>query len=164
MGANLLNPDPNGTTALHQIAAQCLRQQRHPWLQENQDPQYYAQCLSLWRKFLALGGNINARDNDGSPPLFWYLSKCDQKDFEKSYEELLGGVDMDVQARNRDGETALHVIARRERGGEVDRGLFEFMVGKGLDPLVEDGRGRSSLDVAAACGKKEILDLFRYRS
>jgi hypothetical protein len=40
---------------------------------------------------------------------------------------------------------------------------FEFMVGKGLDPL-EENRGRSSLDIAAACGKKEILELFQYHS
>jgi ankyrin repeat protein len=166
MGADLLQPDPHGATALHQIAAQCLLQhkpQRRPWLQEKQDLQYFAQCASLWSKFLDLGGDINARDGDGSPPLFWYLRHCKTLEFSKSYEDLLGSAD--VHARNDEGETALHVIARREKGnGDLERRLFEFMVGKGLDPLAEDGKGRSSLDVAAACGKKEILDLFQYRS
>ncbi len=78
-----------------------------------------------------------------------------------------------MHARNHDGETALHVIARRDtasfvytRDGkeavEINRKLFEFIVAKGLDPLKEDARGRSSLDIAAAYKKKEILDLFQY--
>jgi hypothetical protein len=33
-----------------------------------------------------------------------------------------------------------------------------------LDPLAEDGRSWSGLDVAAACEQKEILELFQYRS
>ena len=64
--------------------------------------------------------------------------------------------------------TALHVIARREKlsYGAIeghDARLFEMMVQNGLDPLAEDGRGRTSLDVAAACENKDILDLFRYK-
>lgn len=76
----------------------------------------------------------------------------------------------DIHARNEDGETALHVIARSTEEdrfyskGDHDKTLFKFLIGKGLDPLAEDKRGRSSLDVAAACGKKDILDLFQYRS
>jgi ankyrin repeat protein len=122
---------------------------------------------------LNLGGDINARDNEGSPPLFFYLRKCNTVDCNtvdystadslKNFEVLLGNAD--VQVRNNDGETALHVIARKEKGYiESDRELFRFMVAKGLDPLAEDGKGRSSLDVAAACGKNRILDLFQYES
>jgi ankyrin repeat protein len=60
-------------------------------------------------------------------------------------------------------------MARRATKGAYttkthDSGLFEFMVGKGLDPLIEDENGRSSLDVAAACGQKEIPKVFQYRS
>lgn len=73
-----------------------------------------------------------------------------------------------MHARDNDGETVLHVIARKEdawnREGTLDRELFEFFVKRGLDPLMEDGRGRSALDVAAACEKKEILELFQYRA
>jgi hypothetical protein len=79
------------------------------------------------------------------------------------------GEAVDFHARNADGEMALHVVARREKNfftkAGHDKALFElFAVGKGLDPLVEDGSGRSSLDVAAACGKEEILELFQYQS
>jgi hypothetical protein len=38
------------------------------------------------------------------------------------------------------------------------------MMKKGLDPLQEDAKGRTALDVAAACEMKEILDLFQYGS
>jgi ankyrin repeat protein len=76
--------------------------------------------------------------------------------------------DADVLAQNKDGENALHVIAKRAkdypRKAEHERRLFEFMLEKGLDPLAEDGRSRSSLDFAAACEQKEILELFQYRS
>jgi hypothetical protein len=50
------------------------------------------------------------------------------------------------------------------RKPEHERRLFEFMIEKGLDPLAEDGRSRSSLDVAATREQKEILELFQYRS
>jgi ankyrin repeat protein len=161
MGADLLASDPNGVTALHQIAAQ-HKGQRNSLLREGRDDLHLGHCLSLWSKFLALGGDINVRDNSGAPPLFTYLSYCYTEDFASTYEKLLA--EADVHARNNDGETALHIIAKKEGEGVTDRKLFEFMVAKGLDPLVEDAKGRSSLDVAAVCGKKEILDLFQYQS
>jgi hypothetical protein len=63
----------------------------------------------------------------------------------------------------------MHVVARREKNfltkAGHDKELFElFIVGKGLDLLAEDGSGRSSLDVMAAYGKGEILELFQYQS
>jgi ankyrin repeat protein len=76
--------------------------------------------------------------------------------------------DADVHARNKDGENALHIIAKRgkhyPRKPEYERKMFEFMLEKGLDLLAEDRKSRSSLDVAAACEQKEILELFQYRS
>jgi hypothetical protein len=76
------------------------------------------------------------------------------------------------------GDTALHVLARNKQlgGGEYagdggrpddhDTAVFAFLVReKGLDPLVEDARGRSSLDVAAepSCKRQAILDVFKER-
>lgn len=179
MGADLLEPDPNGSTALHHIAAQCLqfhapiRRSRN--LQEH-PPEYYEGCVQLFQTFLTLGGDINARDNAGSPPLFSYLTSPPKDDYrDKDPDSCCHTIvldkffaNADFHGRNYDGETALHVIARREvtchTKSKHDRRLFEFIVGNGLDPLIEDKKGRSSLDVAAACEKKEILDLFQYRS
>ena len=178
LGANLLEPDPRGVTALHYIAAQYLRfhePQINATLQRDHPPEYYEGCLRLWQKFLDLGGNVNIGDNLGSPPLFSYLSSPQTDDYRVKEEQCCHMenfakffADADLNIRNGEGETALHIIARREKTFHTkaahDRTLFEFMVAKGLDPLAEDARGRSSLDVAAACGKSEILDLFQYRS
>ena len=38
--------------------------------------------------------------------------------------------------------------------------MIEFFV-KGVDPLAEDKEGMTALDVAAAIGKREILELFQ---
>jgi ankyrin repeat protein len=182
MGADLLELDPTGATALHHIASQYFHAQRQIRIRHDLDEPsltYHARCLFLWNKFLGLGGDVNARDNRGSPPLFWYLSSKITLDY---YEQNMGGcchvenfgkffAAADIHARNKDGETALHVVPRRDDGNhphngeDHDKTLFEFLIGKGLDPLAEDNRGRSSLDVAAACGKKkQILDLSQYQS
>ena len=176
MGADLLEPDPNGATALHHIATQWLQvhaPHRRSRNFECHKPEFYEGSERLWQKFSDLGGDINARDNEGCTPLFSYLASPVQRDYRDKDENNcchVGSLDKffanaDLNARNSDGETAMHVIARREKTYKLhDSKLFEFVVGKGLDPLIEDKRGRSSLDVAAACGQKEILNLFQYRS
>ena len=76
---------------------------------------------------------------------------------------------VDLGCRNHEGETVLHVIAGRKaqrhdcwEGHDV--AVFEAFVIKGLDPLRQDERGRSALDVADACGKGGIVDLFKRKS
>lgn len=79
------------------------------------------------------------------------------------------GSGVDWFCRNHEGETALHVIAARRAQASFyssawrryDRIVFEALVGRGLDLLWEDGRGRSALDVADACEKGNIVDLFK---
>jgi ankyrin repeat protein len=181
MGADLLSPDPTGATALHHIAAQCLSikpSSRRLCYGRSHRPGYYTGILALWEKFLALGGSINARDNKGSPPLFSYLSSnqrddykapedscCHLENFATYFSEEVTN-DLDFHAKNENGENALHIIARREKHHYTkpkhDKGLYEFFVGKGLNPLEEDDKGRSSLDTAAACEQKGILELFQY--
>jgi hypothetical protein len=191
MGVDFLSSDPTGATALHRIAAQCLcvrpRLGRNVCFIEYK-PEHYTNALALWKKFLLLGGSINVRDNKGAPPLFYYLSSAERDDYNapEDYcchfenfatyfsEEVVK--DLDFQAKNGNGENALHVIARRDKRGRRIRGkkqehdhepthdkeLYQFFVRKGLSPLEEDGKGRSSLDVAAACEQKGILELFQY--
>jgi ankyrin repeat protein len=183
MGADLLSPDPTGATALHHIAAQCLgvhSQSRTRRFGHEHKPEFYTGLLALWKKFLALGGSINVRDNKGSPPLFSYLSSsqrvnyktpeescCHLENFTTYFSEEITK-DLDFRVKNGTGENALHIIARREKKDSTrthlnhDKQLYEFFVGRGLDPLEEDGKGRSSLDIAAACEQKGILELFQY--
>jgi ankyrin repeat protein len=178
MGADLFSPDPTGATALHHIAAQCL-DVRAPSRASNfsidHQPGYYTGLLALWKKFVVLGGSINIRDNKGSPPLFYYLSSiqrydykapggscCHLENFATYFSEEVAR-DVDFHGKNNNVENALHIIARREKKknntttpdhdevSKRDKELYEFFVRKGLDPLEEDERGRSSLDVAAAC-------------
>ncbi|RDW87373.1 hypothetical protein BP5796_03067 [Coleophoma crateriformis] len=184
MGADLLSPDPTGATALHHIATQCLRQSPPLGLyrfHSGYQPEFYTGLRALWEKFLALGGSINVRDKQGSPPLFSYLSSSETEDHSSSSEKgrchLVNlatyfseavAKDVDFHAKNHDGENALHIIARREQSTALhktsthDKELYECFVGKGLNPLEEDERGRSSLDIAAACEQHGILELFRY--
>jgi len=193
MGVDLLSPDPTGATALHRIAAQCLRarapMRKDTWGREHR-PEYYTGALALWKKFLALGGFINVRDNQGAPPLFYFLSSAERDEYgapddwcchltyfaQYFSENVVQGVDF--AAKNKNGEDVLHVISRREKSEKVygkkghggdhdhvpthDKELYQFFVRKGLNPLEEDEKGRSSLDVAAACEQKGILELFQY--
>jgi hypothetical protein len=180
MRADLLEPDPDGATTLQHLAKQCLRKhapQRILHLTKDLGPEYYDGLSRLWQRYLDLGGDIDVRDNTGTPTLFIYLSTgrrgethqektkeqcCHVDNFDKFFKNA------DLHARNKNGENALHIIAKRgndyPRRPENEGRLFQFMIEKGLDPLAEDGRSWSGLDVAAACEQKEILELFQYRS
>jgi ankyrin repeat protein len=190
MGQDLLSPDPTGATALHRIAEQCLRAKspcrRYGFGREHL-PEYYTGALALWKKFIALGGSINVRDNRGAPPLFYFLSsderdvynapedECCHLEYFDTYFSQEVAPDLNCAAKNENGENALHIIARREKKDKIfkrgeghnhvpthDKDLYHFFVKKGLNALEEDGKGRSSLDVAAACDQNGILELFQY--
>ncbi|KAH8648295.1 ankyrin repeat-containing domain protein [Tricladium varicosporioides] len=182
MKEDLLSADPTGATALHRIAAQYISKRAEPrkgsWGRDH-GPGFYSDALILWKMFLSLGGSINVRDKEGSPPLFYYLSSPQRNDYDEPEDSCchLENLDayfseevaknLDWHAKNNDGENALHVIARRAKNQQTkpkhDKMLFQFFMSKGLNPLEEDGKGRSSLDIAAACEQKGILELFQYR-
>lgn len=178
-GADILEPDPEGLTALHYIAARYLavRWSLRGSRARNMDlaDGYFDRCLALWRRFLAEGGSINAADNAGNTALHAFLASPDRDpcptDVPPCHLEFYDALfppdsGVDVSAVNSQGESALHAIAKREtycpKPGH-DKALFEAMMGKELDPLAEDGRGRSALDVASACGKADIVDMFGRR-
>jgi hypothetical protein len=71
-----------------------------------------------------------------------------------SFGVLFRDVDADVYGRNAEGEMAVHIISKREDDGAQDGELFELFRENGLAPLAEDKKGRSALDVAAACEKE----------
>lgn len=187
MGQDLLSPDPTGATALHRIAEQCIggkTRGRSGSYGTDQLDKYHTTALALWKNFLALGGSINVRDNKGAPPLFYFLSsaerdqqlnpeQCCHLDYFATYFSAGVAPDFDIAAKNENGESALHVVARRDKkkvhGRQEhehvpthDKELYQFFVRKGLNPLEEDDHGRTSLDVAAACEQKGILELFQY--
>lgn len=174
-GTNLHEKDPEGNTALHFIAGQCLSTRRPGKnagkLPRNQPEGFFDTSVDIWNEYLSAGASINVRNAKGDTPLHTYFSaevlySYSTNDPVRShidrYERLFSASSgVDVQAVNNEGETILHIIAQRKSANEEDEGaLFEFMMKKGLDPLKEDGKGRSSLDVASACGKEGILEIF----
>lgn len=175
-GADLLGSDCYGKTALHYIADQCLQTDRarrnQCRLSICQPYDFFDQCLSLWNNFRASEGDINAQDKEGNPPLFVYLGSrardnnrnetkcCHLECMQYLFPNDTG---VDLHAVNHEGETALHIVAQREKAyytSQVhDSSLFEMLMKMGLDPLKEDKKGRSALDVASACGNEEIVRL-----
>ena len=175
-GANLLESDPEGVTALHHVAARCTEFNRTLWsgrLPQPLAPDYKEQTLALWTEYIRLGGDVNSADNSGDTPLLTYLLKTSTEygaphDFIdralETYNTLFSeDSGVDIFATNKKGETALHVICKRDSLGHsqphLDKKLFWMMMAKGLDPLKEDVEGRSALDIASACDKYEIINL-----
>ncbi|KAF5608491.1 ankyrin-3 [Fusarium subglutinans] len=175
-GADLLQPDPEGRTALHYIASQCLLNTREPGspgrLNIELGDGYFKQCHVLWKKFIGQGGSINVTDKIGNTPLHTYLSSAPSNGYDCHPESchtdhfmilFPEGSDVDIFALNKSGEGALHMIAGREDFYVTveghDKKLFLLMMNKGLDPLKEDEKGRSALDIASACEKDDIVSL-----
>ncbi|VUC23770.1 unnamed protein product [Clonostachys rosea] len=175
-GADISEADPNGLTVLHHIANQRSnmnrRSRRFSGSTNTLPADYFDECLSLWERYIHEGGSINAVDNGGNTPLHLYLLSRvaghrpeHRATFHLDYYDEFFPPDsgVDVFASNNEGETALHLIARRQKEYMAepgyDKSLFEEMMAKGLDPLKEDAQGRSALDVASAFEKDDIVGL-----
>jgi ankyrin repeat protein len=165
-GVDLIEPDPNGDTTLHHLM-------RRHWRSELSD------FRPLMDQYLSLGGDINARNKDGETALHVYLaspylspltftSSAPKQENERDPFEFFTTHGADFRAVKYDCETALHVVARRDGHttfcndeGPTNIDLFRGLVDLGCDPLQEDNRGRTALDVAAAVGNNGILGLYQ---
>lgn len=162
-GADPLEPDPEGNTALHRLAR---------WLPDR----YPTQEAGLFKHFLSLGADIHAPNAAGETPLFLFFgteaTSMSIADSHVQHIPLFVGAGADFQARNPKGQTLLHVAAdQRTAAGEVPFGTsyvcdtlvntFKALVELGVDATAEDEEGRSALDVAAAYGKTRLLELFK---
>ena len=165
--ADLLEPDPNGDTALHHLY-------RCTYAGETK------QSLPLIQKFLSLGGDINARNRLGETALLAHVASGFAPDPRLNEMSHLATIPFfitngaDVRAVKNDGATILHVLAERKTNigllprnsrGEVDYNaqLFSRFVDLGCDPLQEDNEGRTALDIAAAMDNGGILELYQRR-
>jgi ankyrin repeat protein len=76
---------------------------------------------------------------------------------------LFEKVGVDWMAVDAKGQSLLHVVANRGNYGSCLTRLarFKFLMSKGLDPLVEDQEHRTALDIAAANGAPDIMELFK---
>jgi ankyrin repeat protein len=161
-GADPLQPDRNGDTGLHHL------------------PTFHIKLnTDLFERFLKAGVDINARNKNGETPLFNLLKQDnegqhgpaeDQTSKVSDFEYFLkSGADVIIQSN--DGSTLLHVIAgikihtfdrfHPEQAGRVGVVRFKRLMDMGLDPMAEDKRQRTSVDVAAACENELISKLFK---
>ena len=120
--------------------------------------------------------DVNARNAKGETPLFAFFGRgamsshvphrFSEEEEEDDYHpgdaavwKLFESVGMDFKALNKQGESLLHTIAHKVSASGVEE--FKFLLEKGLDPLAEDDRQRTPLDIAAGVGAKGILGLFQ---
>lgn len=154
--ADLVEPDPDGNTVLHHMT---------PWVYKRSTSERDA--LALCKLYLERGGCIDAKNKYGQAALLTSLSIWNFQFF------IDNGADVRIQ--NDGKETVLHVLAQHSNdGGAIGihrrygrvtgkqrmARLFRKLVELGCDALTEDASGRTALDVAAASGRTEILQLY----
>ncbi|KAJ5432500.1 uncharacterized protein N7458_011656 [Penicillium daleae] len=163
-GADPLQPDKNGDTALHHLA-----NYRHESVK------------ALFERLLSAGVDINVRNKIGETPIFNLLKQnneglygsAEDQTYKGTFFEFFLKSGADLFARRNDGSTLLHLLAgiklelrhvfqSYHPGSErVGVGRFKRLMDMGLDPMAEDERQRTSIDVAAACENELILRLFK---
>ncbi|PKS04904.1 hypothetical protein jhhlp_008269 [Lomentospora prolificans] len=130
---------------------------------------FFEPVRALFRDFVVNAGlDINARNANGETPLFMFsarpkrerpaysmfATKDDEQPLEKGAIAMLAELGADFFARDNRGRGLLHFAA----GGDVDR--FKELMELGLDPMLEDEKQQTAIDVAAACDNNDVLELF----
>ncbi|KAJ5094572.1 hypothetical protein N7456_010433 [Penicillium angulare] len=154
-GANPLQPDSDGNTALHAYAANASD---------------LIDFVARFEQFKNAGLDINIRNKMGETPLFAYVQhfgeRFSQKQITSGVPKLKFLEDSGAELYTCDnaGTSLLHLLAsksdRRSEFREVYPVLFKYLMERGLDHMREDAQSRTSLDVAVACGNEPILKLF----
>lgn len=163
-GVNSTRPDPRAEDSRGRNALHCLAEVELN-IERVQDPGYDTQQrLQKKRKFkeedgesrtdkrlkylqgiLSAGVDVNHYDNGGQTPLMAFIkyrpedSRCDKEDMERIIR-MLHDAGADLDKRNRQGETALHVAARS--GKKV---AMKELLQLGANPFVRDACGLSVL-------------------
>ncbi|KAH6723841.1 ankyrin repeat-containing domain protein [Leptodontidium sp. MPI-SDFR-AT-0119] len=156
-GADSLETDSDGNTALHHLASQFCSPS--PYCDPN------PLTAPLFEKFLSFGISINTPDHAGETPLFKLISSSG---FCMDNLQMFERKGADLMVRDKMGRGLLHAIVKignilvKKDGVEVmEVGIFRHLMGKGLDPMMEDAEQRSSLDVEMASGSVGILEIFK---
>lgn len=150
-GANPLTITRKQDTALHLLARNLSTLKRRAFFQT----------------LAERGIDINARNSHGETPLFafferprtespiWRFDKSENEEFtEEAAVPIFKSLGADFFAQDNEGRGLLHVAA----SGPVPR--FKLLMEMGLDVMLEDHSQQTAIDVAAACGNQEILELF----
>lgn len=173
-GADILASDPDGNSALHHTARFASR---HPFRQtRNRNSEDPAPFITRW---LQAGSDINGTNSAGATPIFLAV----EGDFTDETLQLYLAAGADITHRDTGGQGLLHVVAKGSKGlcrdlrggggcyggcicsdedsmGVFEAAKFKLLLEAGLDPRLEDRLQRTPLDLAAAGGLTEILNLF----
>jgi ankyrin repeat protein len=163
-GADIFTVDKQGNGCLHILAFSLYQS---------------VEIRSLFTDFLQRGMDVNAKNKRGETPIFnlnkhvaLFAGLRSQLLTAAEALSLFERAGADLSARDNSDKGLLHVAAKETKKIPNDRGLYlreqveppvaryQALLSKGLDPMMEDAQKRTSLDVAAACGKKSILKLF----
>lgn len=170
-GADPLQADSEGKTALHRLAEKLSTDQK---------------ASALFKHFLETGVDINTRDKEGNTPLLRYMRhgfmvplppfeffrpwEAPSEGFSERAFEVFQEAGADFFTCNDYGISSLHLLASTDfvrQYASRDTAIseivqrFKFLMDLGLDPMAEDAQQRTSLDVAAACGNEHVLKLFK---
>ncbi|KAL7624225.1 hypothetical protein AAE478_005784 [Parahypoxylon ruwenzoriense] len=168
-GVNSTNPNPrsedsHGRNALHCLAEVELdadrvqnpmldnqRQKKRKFKEEDEelksDGSRHSQRLEFLEGILLAGVDTNHYDTQGQTPLMAFIkyrpedSRSDKEDMEKAIK-MIHDAGANLEERNREGETALHVAARS--GKKV---ALKELLQLGANPFVRDAHGSSVLAV-----------------
>ena len=169
-GANPFATDNHGNGCLHTLAFSIYKS---------------AGVRSLFTKLLHMGLDVNARNERGETPIFnlnkhlsGSTSKANERIEAAAALSLFEDAGADLFARDNSGKGLLHVAAKETcepvkddrfshifnpkstKPTEPSITRFKLLLSRGLDPMLEDVQRRTPLDVAAACGKESVLQLF----
>lgn len=164
-GANPLVRDGRGNTALHYLADDGLAEQMQG-----------EETRRLFKLFLDRGVDVNARNRSGRTALEMFLddsgameqsrirnnltqySKGGMPTIEEIDIEILGwfdGAGVRWTERVSKGRSLLHIIAKHPTRKAGSRS--NFLLAKGVDPMVKDDDGQTALDVASTCNNQKVL-------
>ncbi|KAM6530703.1 hypothetical protein FSOLCH5_000201 [Fusarium solani] len=142
-GMDVTATDGDGNGALHFLASGLLPSSSH-----------LDCCRRLFKRFVEFGLDVNARNKAGETPVFSLHSTAFVFGQESEVLEMLDEMGVDWLVRDDKGRTVLHGVAV-----ECDV-VFKGIMDRGVDPLLEDADGRTSLDLAAAYGNVGVMRLF----
>ncbi|KAF7551279.1 hypothetical protein G7Z17_g5140 [Cylindrodendrum hubeiense] len=162
-GADVAVVDGAGNNMLHYLASR---------LTELSNVLAVEHTMSLFKRITESGVDVNARNKAGQAPIHFLFSDYDQgrSRMRKSWDidwqrfdesgfdrvmAMLDDLGVDWQARDAKGRTVLHFMPSRRAY------IFKQTMAREVDPLAEDAEGRTSLDMAASCGNKEVLAMFQ---
>lgn len=156
----------NSKTALHFLL---------PCMAEDGGSTHRKEYIPLVQKFIDAGIDREQRDSQGNTAIFGYVAVRPSYDDEYHRDNIYPDLEeqrrvlsrYNVHARNKEGQTLMHIVAKRSRenanlpqGRDDTRDMFKILWELGVGPKAEDNQQRTPLDVAAACGNRGILDLF----